>query len=253
MQAYSAKFARVYNIRWGGFANSAAPKIIDFYAATPIGQSNKTVLDLCCGTGQLAVHFLEAGYGVVGLDSSEPMLRYARENAKSFVDAGRARFVQGDAGQFALGDRFGLVVSTYDALNHLESEERLMGCFQSVFSLLIEGGLFVFDLNTPSGMRRWNSITIDDARDDMLIIDRGFYDEGGDKAWVRITGFVRQPDGLYERFDETAFNTVFDLARVKNMLTEVGWREVHFACIDDLKTPLAEPEKEGRVFIVAGK
>lgn len=253
MQAYSARFAHVYNMRWGGFAQSVAPRIMDYYAATPTGRVDKAVLDVCCGTGQLAVHFLEAGYSVVGLDSSEPMLQYARENARRFVDAGQARFVQGDAGHFALDDRFGLVVSTFDALNHLDSEERLTSCFQSVFSVTVEGGIFVFDLNTPVGLRRWNNITIDDGSDEVLIINRGLYDGQSDKAWTRITGFVRQSDGLYERFDETAFNTVFDLARVKDLLTEVGWRKVHFARIDDLKTPLTEPEKEGRVFIVGSK
>jgi len=34
---------------------------------------------------------------------------------------------------------------------------------------------------------------------------------------------------------------------------DVGWKDVHFAKIQDLKIPLTEPEKEGRVFIVASK
>lgn len=253
MQAYGAGFARVYNMRWSGFAQWVAPKIMDYYAATPIGQSNRTVLDVCCGTGQLAVRFLEAGYSVVGLDASEPMLHYAQENTRRFIDAGQARFVQGDASWFALDERFGLVISTFDALNHLDSEERLRGCFQSVFLVLVDGGIFIFDLNTPAGLRQWNNISIDDSGDELLLINRGIYDGQGDKAWTRITGFVRQPDGLYERFEQTAFNTVFDLACVNQMLLEVGWREVHFARIDDLKTPLAEPKKEGRVFIVASR
>ena len=253
MQAYHAGFARIYNMRWGGFAQSVAPKIMDFYAATPIGQNNRAMLDVCCGTGQMAAHFLNAGYHVVGLDASKPMLDHARENTQSFVEAGQARFIQGDAGRFTLDERFGLVVSTFDALNHLEDEEHLMGCFQSVFAVLAESGLFVFDLNTAVGLRRWNAITIDDSSDDLLIINRGIYDEQSRRAWTRITGFVRAPDGLYERFDENAFNTVFDLGRVKDMLLDAGWREVHFAHIDALQIPLAEPEKEGRVFIVAGK
>jgi SAM-dependent methyltransferase len=253
MQAYSAKFAHVYNMRWSGYARSVAPRIMDFYGTTSIGRINKTMLDVCCGTGQLAVHFLEAGYSVVGLDSSEPMLHYARENAGNFVDAGRARFVQGNAGEFVLDDRFGLAVSTFDALIHLDNEEQLKGCFRSIFPVLVSGGFLVFDLNTPVGLRRWNQISMDDSGDGLLLITHSFYDGHGDKAWTQITGFVRQPDGLYERFDETVFNTVFNLARVKDMLLEIGWREVHFARIDDLKTPLAEPEKEGRVFIVASK
>ena len=58
MQAYGERFARIYNLRWGGFANEVAPRLRDFYAHTAAGQTGAAVLDLCCGTGQLARHFL---------------------------------------------------------------------------------------------------------------------------------------------------------------------------------------------------
>jgi len=45
------------------------------------------------------------------------------------------------------------------------------------------------------------------------------------------------PNGLYERFEETVFNTVFEMERVKKALLDVGWKNVYFARIQDLKTP----------------
>lgn len=251
MQAYGQGFAHIYNTRWSSFARQVAPSILDFWVAAPIGQENKSVLDLCCGTGQLAVHFLDKGYRVVGLDLSEHMLRYARENARQYIESGQATFVQGDASDFTLDERFGLVVSTFDSLNHLENEQALRRCCQCVYA--VSDGYFIFDLNTRLGLRRWNSIQVDDSNDDALIITRGVYDGQSDKAWMRISGFVRLPNGLYERFDETAFNTVFEMERVKCILLDVGWKNVYFARIQDLKTPLDKPEMEGRVFIVASK
>jgi hypothetical protein len=38
---------------------------------------------------------------------------------------------------------------------------------------------------------------------------------------------------------------------VRQALLDAGWRNVYFARIQDLNTPLLEPEKEGRVFVVA--
>ncbi len=251
MQAYSTGFAKIYNTRWSGFARQVAPLILDFYAATPVGRETKTVLDLCCGTGHLAVHFLENGYRVVGLDLSDPMLHYARENAHPYIEAGQAAFIQGDASHFTLEERFGLVVSTYDALNHLENEQALRRCFQCVHA--VSDGYFIFDLNTRRGLRRWNGIQVDDSDGDALLITRGIYDGQSDKAWTKISGFLRMPDGRYERFDETTFNTVFEIEQVRGALLDVGWKNVYFARIQDLKAPLDEPEKEGRVFIVAGK
>ena len=251
MQAYGQGFARVYNARWSGYAKQVAPVILDFYAATPIAQTNKSVLDLCCGTGHLGIHFLENGYTAVGIDLSEHMLKYARENAAQYVESGKARFVQADAGDFTLEERFGLVVSVYDSLNHLEDEQALKGCFRCVYGVC--DGYFVFDLNTRLGLKRWNSIQVQEFSDDEVVITRGIYDGQGDKAWTRITGFVGRGDGLFERIDETVFNTVFSVDRVNQMLLEVGWKEVHFARLRDLRTPLAEPEDEGRVFAVARK
>jgi len=251
MQAYNQTFARVYNIKWSGFAKHVAPLIHDFYASTSISQENKSVLDLCCGAGHLACHFLEKGYQLVGLDLSEYMLHYARENTRQYIESGQAKFIQGNASDFKLDEHFGLVVSTFDALNHLENEQALKRCFECVYK--VSKGFFIFDLNTRNGLKRWNSIQVDENNEDALIITRGIYDGKSDKAWTRITGFIQAPDGLYERFEETAFNSVFEMARVKSALLDVGWKNVYFAQIQDLKTPIIEPEKEGRVFIIASK
>ncbi len=252
MQAYSRIFAKVYNEKWIAFAKRVAPLILSFYASTSIGKINKSVLDLCCGTGQLALYFLENGYKVVGIDLSEYMLKYARKNAEKYLSNGNARFLQADAADFTLDEHFGLVVSTFDAINHLEGEEALQGCCKSVFRVLKDDGFFIFDLNTRAGLKYWNSINITDTEEFMLV-SRGIYEDGTNKAFVKITGFVRNSESFYERFEENVFNTAFDMGRVQKMLLDAGWREVYFAQIVDLATPIKEPEKENRVFIVAHK
>jgi SAM-dependent methyltransferase len=251
VQAYGKAFARVYNARWTNFAKRAAPFIMDFYAASPAGRERGPVLDLCCGTGQLAACFLERGFKVTGLDKSEHMLRHARENCRSYIDSGQASFVQADACDFTLGERFGLVVSTFDAINHLEDETALRKCFECVSRVC--GGLFIFDLNTRSGLGRWNSINVDESENDALIITRGIYDGQSDKAWVRITGFAEERDGLYSRFEETVFNTVFGLGKVRKILLETGWAAAHFAALESLGSPLEAPESGPRVFVTASK
>ncbi len=251
MQAYGKSFAKVYNLMWTGFARQVAPFLLDFYAATQPGQENKPVLDLCCGTAHLAVCFLEKGYRVVGLDLSEHVLHHARENARQYIEAGKATFIQGDARNFKMDERFGLVVSMYDSLNHLEDEAALLNCFQCVYE--VSEGYFIFDLNTRLGLRRWNNILVDDSDEEVLILNRGVFDEQSERAWLKISGFLRLPNGLYERFEETVFNTAFKMEKVKQALLEVGWKTVYFARLQDLKAPIEEPELEGRVFVVASK
>ena len=249
-QAYGRGFARAYNLRWGGFAHQVTPYLVDFYAGTPLGQQRHPVLDLCCGTGQVALGFLERGYPVTGLDLSPHMLAYARENAAAYAGAGQAEFVLADAADFALERRFGLVVSTYDALNHLPDLNALQGCIRSVGSALLPGGWFIFDLNTRHGLRRWNVTSMDDGGQSVVITHSSF-DGTGDRATLDITGFWREPDGRYERFDEKVYNTIFDIQSVLWSLQDQGWSTAHAARLGSLRVPLAEPEKEPRVFVVA--
>jgi len=257
MQAYGPSFARVYNKKWQLFAQRIAPWLRLFYESQPISQQSRVLLDVCCGAGHLAAHFLENGYTVTGIDLSEHMLRYARENNAAYAATGQVRFVQADAAHFTVEGPFGLAVSTYDALNHLPDQAALRGCFESVYPLLLPGGWFIFDLNTRAALLHWNNILVDDDPE-CMIVNRGLYDESSGKAWMFISGFIctgHKEDGtpLYERFQEMVYNIVYDLSWVQQTLHEVGFGLVYPAQINDLYTPLKEPEKEGRVFFVAQK
>ncbi|HBX70930.1 MAG TPA: class I SAM-dependent methyltransferase [Chloroflexi bacterium] len=252
MQAYGRVFAKVYNLLWNDFADHVAPLIHDFYAATEPGQAHQPVLDLCCGTGRLSRYFLERDFRLVGLDLSEHMVAHARQNNLEFVVAQQAAFVQGDAANFEVAEKFGLTVSTYDALNHLPDAESLQGCFQSVFAALLEGGYFIFDLNTHVGLEHWNGITVRPGAE-IYLINRGMYDENTVRAWTKITGFVRDESGLYERFEETVYNTVFAMADVRAWLRAAGFGEVYYALEKDLSAPIENPEAQKRVYFVAQK
>src|ERR1051325_9474689 len=60
-------------------------------------------LDLCCGTGDIALALARRGADVVGLDFSEPMLAVARQkNSKFKIQT--SKFLQGDAQQIPLAD-----------------------------------------------------------------------------------------------------------------------------------------------------
>jgi ubiquinone/menaquinone biosynthesis C-methylase UbiE len=93
--SYTAPFAQAYNQRWTGFVTLVGPRLRTLYEQV-CPQGEHSVLDVCCGTGQLALQFLQAGYVVTGLDNSEPMLAHARINCASFVSSGEVSLVQGD-------------------------------------------------------------------------------------------------------------------------------------------------------------
>jgi SAM-dependent methyltransferase len=180
------------------------------------------------------------------------MLKYARENALPYMAAGQARFLQGDASLYTLDETFGLVVSTFNALNHLPDMASLEGCFQSTLNVLRTGGWFIFDLNTRAGLLNWNRISIDPA-EDVFLVNRGIFDGQMGKAWTKITGFVQKKGGAYIRFEETVYNTVFEMEAVKSLLEKLGFQGVYFAKGSDLNTAIIDPESEAKVFFVSHK
>jgi demethylmenaquinone methyltransferase/2-methoxy-6-polyprenyl-1,4-benzoquinol methylase len=82
-------------------------------------QQGERALDICCGTGDLALAFDREGVNVVGLDFSEPMLEIARRrSATSDSGSGNIRFVCGDAQDLPFQDgAFDIVTVGYGLRN----------------------------------------------------------------------------------------------------------------------------------------
>ncbi|HEX9783149.1 MAG TPA: class I SAM-dependent methyltransferase, partial [Opitutaceae bacterium] len=117
-------FAAAYDRHWGTmFLDDARQGIHDLFL--PLLGPKARILDLCCGTGQLAHWLSGCGFRVTGLDGSSEMIRHARRNAPL------AAFVVEDAREFHLPGEFDAVVSVFDSLNHLPDQGALLQVFKN--------------------------------------------------------------------------------------------------------------------------
>jgi len=109
------------------------------------------LLELACGTGRLAIPLAEAGFEVVGLDRSGPMLDVARAKAAELSPpAGkRIRFVEGDMTDFDLPERFGLAFAVFRGFMLLLDVDAQMAALAAARRHLRPGGLLVLDLFDP--------------------------------------------------------------------------------------------------------
>lgn len=251
VQNYGPLFADYYNRNAASYASEIAPRIRSYYESefpVPI----KSLLDIGCGTGQLALHFLKHDYRVLGVDSSRYMVNCAYQNTAEYIEKGLAEFVQANASNYSTEQQFGLAVSTNDTLNHFTSAQALCSCFDLVANSLVEGGFFIFDLNTKYGLTNgWNKTTIINTSD-TVVVNRKFYD-GGEKALAHVTGFLRNLDGSYDRFEEHFHNMVFEMKWIKACLSERGFSRIRFAAVDDLIKDIEDPEQLLRTMIIARK
>jgi demethylmenaquinone methyltransferase/2-methoxy-6-polyprenyl-1,4-benzoquinol methylase len=87
-------------------------------------KSGDRALDLCCGTGDLALALAQQGAATTGLDFSQPMLEVAAQrqrNLKSQIS--NLKFIQGDAQQVPFPDGSFDIVTVGYGLRNLTSWE----------------------------------------------------------------------------------------------------------------------------------
>lgn len=111
-----------------------------------LAQSAPTILDLGCGTGELAIAASAGGNKhVVAVDPAKAMLQIA--GAKTGAD--RVNWVNEDARTVRLHETFDLVILTGHTFQvFLKGDDRL-ACLKTIACHLKQGGLFVFDSRNP--------------------------------------------------------------------------------------------------------
>jgi len=99
---------------FGQIARYSAPEAEIFVQRLPIA-SGMRVLDVACGTGNLAIPAARKGAHVTGIDIASNLLGQAKERAEA--EGVRATFEEGDAEQLPYGDsEFDLVMSMFGAM-----------------------------------------------------------------------------------------------------------------------------------------
>lgn len=126
------------------FYDLAAPSRADFAFCRRLAASVASVLDLGCGTGELAVSLAE-GRRVWGVDPAAAMLEIARARP----GANQVIFSLRDARSLRLGERFDLVVLTGHVFQVFLTDADQMAVLSTIAAHLKPGGRFVFDSRNP--------------------------------------------------------------------------------------------------------
>jgi len=109
------------------------------------------ILELGCGTGRVALALAEAGFKVVGVDSSEEMLAICRVRAEERGVAGKLQLMHGDMRSLAelKGGPFNLAFCALNTFAYLGSTQEQMSMLRPVHALLVQHGILILDLTPP--------------------------------------------------------------------------------------------------------
>lgn len=100
------------------------------------------ILELGCGTGAHAKHFVAKGCFVCGIDQSPAMVARATERLNGHASA---HFVIGDATSISLNEKFDVVVALFHVLSYQAEDEQVAAFFRTAAAHLRPGGIAVFD------------------------------------------------------------------------------------------------------------
>jgi len=129
--------------------NPNLPRDIPFYIGRLPGPRAR-VLELGCGTGRVAIPLAAHCASVHGLDSSEAMLRIAREKLASAGLSDRIHIAVGDICSFRLPERFELIIAPFRVLQNLELDSQVEGLLQCIGAHLAPGGRCILNTFHPN-------------------------------------------------------------------------------------------------------
>jgi SAM-dependent methyltransferase len=176
-----------------------------------------SLLELGCGTGSI-LEWLRSVPSLTGLDLSPEMLAVAREKVPD------ARLIEADMKAFSLAETFDVVICVFDSLNHLLSFRDWQSMFEVVHQHLVDGGLFIFDVNTLGELRRLGDEPpwVYDFDQGVAIIDVSFAEDGmaeGVSLWdIRV--FEHVGDDRYELHQEQIGELAVPLSELKSALDD---------------------------------
>lgn len=156
----------------------------DFDYCSQLAEEAQSVLDLGCGTGQLAASLADRRT-VVGVDPAAAMLNIARRRP----GGERATWVEADARRLRLDRRFDLVLLTGHAYQVFLSDEDQQALLSTIAAHLAPGGRFIFDTRNPTA-QAWRDWTPEQTRRSLEHPALGTVEAWSDVVHDAATGIV---------------------------------------------------------------
>lgn len=202
--------------------------------------------EIGCGTGNMTVRLHEAGYDMIGIDSSEEMLLAAREKSDNDI-----LYLNQNMEEMELFGTVRAFVSICDSMNYLTDKSKLRETFRKVNNYLDAGGVFIFDLKTEHFYRDilGNGVLAENRDEVSYIWDNIFDEESGINNYL-LTLFIKNDLGeeCFTRFEEEHIQRAYSLEEIEECLEEAGMEFV--TAFDAFTREPARADSE-RIYVIA--
>ena len=197
------------------------------------------LLDVACGTGGFSLQFAKMGMSVTAADPSPEMLSVAQKKA-SATDLDIMLVCQ-SARDTKLPYAVDGAVCCLDSINHIRE---LKASFRAVAAAVKDGGLFIFDVNTPFKHRNilsGNTFVIEN--DDVYCVWQNSDCEKNGIVGICLDFFGKDADGKYIRTTEEFAERAYTDEEIRGMLEPAGLEVVAVLGDMSFKAPKACDER----------
>ncbi|MDJ1183167.1 class I SAM-dependent methyltransferase [Roseofilum sp. BLCC_M143] len=214
---YAEDLAYIHDAGYSEYAIRSTPGILQILQNHHLDRG--LIVELGCGGGWSAKVLTEAGYQVLGIDQSEPLLAIARQRVPQ-AEFRLASFLQTPIPPCQAA------ISLSECLNY-QFDERgslsvLTPLFERIYTALTPGGLWIFDLLEPGQLSPGEKQqTFNQGRDWTILVEKE-EDPNLNTLTRRIITF-RQMGDLYRRSDEVHCVQLYRREAIANSLKEVGF------------------------------
>lgn len=225
-EAYGA-FAYAYDKALGRRFFKAARMLLDQLLES-YPTTERTHLDVACGTGSAVHYFRRKGWTSIGIDASVEMLQLAGGG------------VAADMRRLPFRGTFSRVTCLYDSLNHLLQPEDLTAAFKAIRGVMNDDSLFFFDMNHPEIYPEiWGLVDpyVSSGRDYHLELATT-YRKRERLGRAVVTGWARI-DGKKVEIREEHLQRAYGEREITNALAEAGLEPVEIFHFD----PYGEAEE----------
>ncbi|MEA3429848.1 MAG: class I SAM-dependent methyltransferase, partial [Nanoarchaeota archaeon] len=177
------------------------------------------IYDVACGSGSHAKLLMDKGYGVIGVDLNDGMIRLAKKKVP------KLRIVKQDMRKLNMNKKADCIITMFNAINHFSSYKDFEMMLKSYKNNLSPEGIVIFD--TMLEQRNWidgfhgaksrkfeNKIIAKVDRSYRVSKNKGFTHQ----VFVVFEGKNKKAkilEGGYENF-------IYDIDRMKNIIKKVG-------------------------------
>lgn len=224
------QIAELYAEAFGPFFLSRYERLLEEKLLPSL--SGNRVLELGCGSGDVAAWLQDRGCSVVGLDASAQLIQIAQARYRG------PEFHVGDITRLKYRDEFAGATCLFDTLNHLQQGE-VVACFRGAHRALMNGGIFLLDVNTPAAfIDRWSGTQVLSTAGKNWIVRPSFEATSG-------VGEFRIESG---NLSATIREKPYKVAQVSRWLSNCGFQDVQA-----WDATLYAPRDVGRAFFLARK